>query len=43
MVPKVLAWDEKYASKEELILAKKANLNSGIPAFINSAEKPLYN
>ena len=43
MVPKVLAWDEKYASKEELILAKEANLISGIPAFISAAEKPLYN
>jgi alkane 1-monooxygenase len=41
MVPKVLAWDEKYASKEELILAKEANLSSGIPAFVKAAEKPL--
>lgn len=43
MVPKVLAWDAEYASKEELVLAKKANLISGIPAFIKAAEKPLYN
>ena len=43
MVPKVLAWDEKYASKEELILAKQANLNSGIPAFIEAAKRSTYN
>jgi alkane 1-monooxygenase len=43
MVPKVLAWDAKYASKEELALAKQANLNSGIPAFVKAAEEPLYN
>lgn len=42
MTPKVLAWDEKYASKEELALAKQANLKSGIPAFIKAAEKSLY-
>lgn len=43
MVPKVLAWDEKYASKEELALAKQANLRSGVAAFVKAAEKPLYN
>jgi alkane 1-monooxygenase len=43
MVPKVLAWDEKYASKEELILAKQANLNSGVPAFIEAAKRSTYN
>lgn len=43
MVPKVLAWDAKYASKEELALAKQANLNSGISAFVKAAEEPLYN
>jgi len=43
MVPKVLAWDAKYASKEELVLAKKANLISGVPAFVKAAEEPLYN
>lgn len=42
MTPKVLSWDRKYASKEELLLAKEANLNSGIPAFINAAKDPLY-
>ncbi len=43
MVPKVLAWDAKYASKEELALAKQANLNSGVSAFVKAAEEPLYN
>ncbi|MBL4799538.1 MAG: alkane 1-monooxygenase [Oleispira sp.] len=43
MVPKVLAWDAKYASKEELVLAKNANLISGNSAFVRAAEEPLYN
>lgn len=43
MTPKVLAWDKKYASKEELALAKEANLVSGVPAFIKAADSPLYN
>ena len=43
MVPKVLAWDEKYASKEELSLAKQANLVSGNAAFVKAAGKSLYN
>lgn len=42
MVPKVLAWDEKYASKEELALAKEANLVSGVPALVKAAGNPLY-
>jgi alkane 1-monooxygenase len=42
MTPKVLAWDQKFASKDELILAKAANLNSGIVAFRNAAQDPLY-
>ena len=33
MVPKVLAWDQKYASDEELQLANAANKISGIAAF----------
>lgn len=33
MVPKVLEWDQKYASEKERRLAHEANLNSGIPAF----------
>lgn len=33
MVPKVLEWDAKYATKEELVLANEANRNSGIKAF----------
>lgn len=42
MTPKVLAWDETYASKEELVLAKEANLRSGIPAFVQAAEGAMY-
>ncbi|MFD2232144.1 MULTISPECIES: alkane 1-monooxygenase [Alkalimarinus] len=42
MTPKVLAWDRKYASKEELELAKSANERSGIPAFMNAVNDPLY-
>jgi len=33
MIPKVLAWDKKYASEEELILADEANQRSGIKGF----------
>jgi NAD(P)H-flavin reductase/ferredoxin/fatty-acid desaturase len=36
MVPKVLEWDQKFASPEELELAKIANQRSGIPKFISS-------
>lgn len=42
MTPKVLAWDKKYASKEELALAREANLRSGISAFVAAAKEPLY-
>jgi alkane 1-monooxygenase len=35
MLPKVLEWDQKYASKEELILANQANKDSGIKALQN--------
>jgi alkane 1-monooxygenase len=35
MVPKVLEWDQKYASKEELLLASEANKMSGIKALEN--------
>lgn len=42
MTPKVLAWDQKYASKEELLLAKSANKQSGISAFVKAAEEPIY-
>lgn len=34
MMPKVLAWDEKYANDNELKLAKEDSLNSGKKAFI---------
>jgi fatty acid desaturase len=33
MIPKVLEWDQKYATKEELVLANQANKVSGIKAF----------
>ena len=42
MTPKVLSWDQKYASKEELALAKAANLSSGIPAFVKAAGDSIY-
>lgn len=34
MVPKVLDWDQRYASAEELELAMEANRKSGIKAFM---------
>ncbi|MFL1453040.1 alkane 1-monooxygenase [Marinobacter sp. GN3S48] len=37
MTPKVLEWDEKYASSEERILAAQANARSGIPALVKAA------
>jgi len=36
MTPKVLEWDKKYASKEELELANIANQKSGLAAFENT-------
>lgn len=33
MIPKVIAWDRDYASPEERVLAKEANLRSGIMAL----------
>ncbi len=33
MIPKVLEWDQKYASDEELLLANAANQRSGMAAF----------
>jgi len=36
MTPKVLAWDEEYASDSERILAMEDSLNSGMPDFINA-------
>lgn len=33
MIPKVLEWDKKYASDEELALANEANQNSGLKGF----------
>jgi alkane 1-monooxygenase len=34
MTPKVLDWDERYASEEEKLLAKEANAKSGIPKMM---------
>lgn len=42
MIPKLLKWDETYASPEELKLAREANANSGIKALIEANKKPLY-
>lgn len=39
MTPKVLEWDEKYASSEERILAAQANARSGIPALMKHASQ----
>ncbi|SFM26285.1 alkane 1-monooxygenase [Marinobacter zhejiangensis] len=39
MTPKVLEWDEKYASDEERLLAAQANARSGIPALM-AATRP---
>ncbi|GBF50408.1 flavodoxin reductase [Leptospira ryugenii] len=36
MTPKVLEWDRKFASPEELELARIANEKSGIPALLES-------
>lgn len=36
MTPKVLEWDQRYASKEEKLLAEQANQRSGIKALINA-------
>jgi len=36
MIPKVLEWDQKYATAEELELVKEANAKSGIKAFEES-------
>ncbi|MFY9180246.1 MAG: alkane 1-monooxygenase [Venatoribacter sp.] len=36
MTPKVLEWDKKYASTDELKLAKEDSLNSGKREFINA-------
>lgn len=33
MIPKVLEWDQLYATEEELVLANEANRQSGIPAL----------
>ena len=40
--PMVLEWDKNYASKEELILAKQANAESGLDLLIQANKTPLY-
>lgn len=37
MTPKVLDWDQKYASTEELSLIKEANKKSGLSAFVKAS------
>lgn len=37
MAPKLLEWDEKWASEDEKILAREANLNSGVPELVAAA------
>ena len=39
MVPKLIEWDEKYASPKEKVLAMEANEASGIPELIAHAKK----
>ena len=47
MTPKVLEWDQKYATEEELALAHEANQKSGIKAFMEqdyaAANKDIFN
>ena len=44
MTPKVLEWDQQYATKEELILAKQANERSGIKGFKEAnLQSKIYN
>ena len=38
MTPKVLEWDEKFASEEERILAAQANARSGVPALVQAKQ-----
>lgn len=43
MTPKVLEWDDKYATEEELLLAQEANRISGIPELMNKTYDRLAN
>lgn len=38
MAPKLLQWDEQWASEGERALAQEANLNSGVPALVAATE-----
>ena len=38
MAPKLLEWDEKWASDDERALAMEANLHSGVPALVAAAQ-----
>lgn len=40
MMPKVIAWDEQYASPEELALAPQAKAASGLPVLMARAWSP---
>ena len=40
MIPKVLAWDEDYASPEERVLAQRANEASGVAGFTRALVRP---
>ena len=39
MVPKLIEWDEKWASPKEKVLAMEANEKSGIPELVEHAKK----
>lgn len=39
MIPKLLDWDKRYASKDELQLIKQANKNSGIKILMDTSTK----
>ena len=39
MVPKLIEWDNNYASPEEKLLAMAANEKSGIPELIEHAKQ----
>jgi hypothetical protein len=36
MAKKLIEWDQVYANKDELELAKKQNIKSGLPLLVNS-------
>ncbi len=40
--PMILEWDKKYATEEELKLAKKANAESGLDILLQANKDPIY-